>query len=168
MQKYLNLSKINSLVMVISLGVLVSGCVGTPLTEAPKPAPAPVALAPATVLTLQESSTQIQPDRIYLETPESKSVSVGSYLQASLNGCTSMQRYRIRTNSDFLSTLHLFKYRAALMGARRIVIVNHTEIDSKELSPNIDKNPILIREGTTLQTSSVITILTADLYECAR
>ena len=127
----------------------------TPLTEAPK-------------LTSQESSTQIQPDRIYLETPESKSVSVGSHLQASLNGCTGMQRYRIRTNSDFLSTLHLFKYRAALMGARRIVIINHTEIDIKELSPNIDKNPILIREGTTLQTSSVITILTADLYECAR
>jgi hypothetical protein len=155
MQKYLNLSKINSLVMVISLGVLTSGCVVTPLTEAPK-------------LTSQESSTQIQPDRIYLETPESKSVSVGSHLQASLNGCTGMQRYRIRTNSDFLSTLHLFKYRAALMGARRIVIINHTEIDIKELSPNIDKNPILIREGTTLQTSSVITILTADLYECAR
>jgi len=168
MQKYLNLSKINSLVMVISLGVLASGCVGTPLTEAPKPAPAPVALAPASVLTLQESSTQIQPDRIYLETPESKTISVGSHLQASLNGCTGMQRYRIRTNSDFLSTLHLFKYRAALMGAKRIVIVNHTEIDSKELSSNIDKNPILIREGTTLQTSSVITILTADLYECAR
>jgi hypothetical protein len=143
------------IIYVFISSIVVAGCVITPMTQTP----------PSTTQ-IQDASTQYQPDRIYLETPESKSVTIGSYLQASIAGCTNMQRYRIKTNTDFLSTLHLFKYRAALMGAKRIVIVNHTEIDSKEFYASSDRNPTLIREGTTLQGSSLFTILTADLYAC--
>ena len=161
MIKNLITMNIKNLIAVFGLLIVSSGCTVTPLTDAQKQ------LTPAATVT-QEASTQVQPDRIYLETPESKSVTVGSYLQASLAGCSNMQRYRIKTNTDFLSTLQLFKYRAALMGARRIVIVNHTEIDSKEFYASSDRNPTLIREGTTLQGTSLFTILTADLYDCAK
>lgn len=161
MLKKLIFKKINYVILVFILEIVVSGCVGTPLADAQKQ-PSP------TTTIVQDASTQIQPDRIYLETPESKSVTVGSYLQASLAGCSNMQRYRIKTNTDFLSTLQLFKYRAALMGAKRIVIVNHTEIDSKEFYASSDRNPTLIREGTTLQGTSLFTILSADLYDCPR
>ena len=155
MLKNLNMNKITYLVSVFILGIVVSGCAGTSL------------VTPFSAV-VQEASTQVQPDRIYLETPESKSVNVGSYTQAQIAGCSNMQRYRIKTNTDFLSTLQLFKYRAALMGAKRIVIVNHTEIDSKEFFASSDRNPILIREGTTLQGTSLFTILTADLFDCSR
>jgi len=159
MKKFVNLQKSNFSTCVVSLCLFLTGCVVTPLGDVQKQNP---------VTATQESNTQVQPDRIYLETPESKAVIVGSQLQASLNGCTNMQRYRIRTNTDFLSTLNLFKYRAALMGAKRIVVINHTEIDSKEFFAYSDRNQVFLREGTTLQGSYLFTALTADLYDCSK
>ena len=113
-----------------------------------------------------ESATQIVPHSIYMETTEGKTVSVSSEVQAKLNGCTNMQRYRIRSNTDFLSTLHLFKYRAALMGAKRIVVIQHVEMDRKEFFASSDMHSTHTREGTTLENSSLFTSLTADLYDC--
>ena len=113
-----------------------------------------------------DSATQIVPHSIYMETPEGKAVSVSSEVQAKLNGCTNMQRYRIRSNTDFLSTLHLFKYRAALMGAKRIVVIQHVEMDRKEFFASSDMHSTHTREGTTLENSSLFTSLTADLYDC--
>ena len=113
-----------------------------------------------------DSATQIVPHSIYMETTEGKAVSVSSEVQAKLNGCTNMQRYRIRSNTDFLSTLHLFKYRAALMGAKRIVVIQHVEMDRKEFFASSDMHSTHTREGTTLENSSLFTSLTADLYDC--
>ena len=113
-----------------------------------------------------DSATQIVPHSIYMETTEGKAVSVSSEVQAKINGCTNMQRYRIRSNTDFLSTLNLFKYRAALMGAKRIVVIQHVEMDRKEFFASSDMHSTHTREGTTLENSSLFTSLTADLYDC--
>ena len=113
-----------------------------------------------------DSATQIVPHSIYMETTEGKAVSVSSEVQAKINGCTNMQRYRIRSNTDFLSTLNLFKYRAAVMGAKRIVVIQHVEMDRKEFFASSDMHSTHTREGTTLENSSLFTSLTADLYDC--
>ena len=76
MIKNLITMNIKNLIAVFGLLIVNSGCTVTPLTDAQKQ------LTPAATVT-QEASTQVQPDRIYLETPESKSVTVGSYLPSS-------------------------------------------------------------------------------------
>ena len=155
------------------LGFMVSGCAVVPGRDLGSP----VSLAePSNTTQLEsatqvnkvqlESATQIVPHSIYMETTEGKTVSVSSEVQAKLNGCTNMQRYRIRSNTDFLSTLHLFKYRAALMGAKRIVVIQHVEMDRKEFFASSDMHSTHTREGTTLENSSLFTSLTADLYDC--
>ena len=155
------------------LGFMVSGCAVVPGRDLGSP----VSLAePSNTTQLEsetqmkkvqlESATQIVPHSIYMETTEGKTVSVSSEVQAKLNGCTNMQRYRIRSNTDFLSTLNLFKYRAALMGAKRIVVIQHVEMDRKEFFASSDMHSTHTREGTTLENSSLFTSLTADLYDC--
>lgn len=152
--------------------ILISACAFPPRVEVAQPqlvTSTPVSVPIQFTLPSDFSSaTQVQPDRIFLETAESRSVIVGSQLQASINGCSNMQRYRIRTNTDFLSTLNLFKYRAALMGAKRIVVINHTEIGSNEFVGTSDRSDVFARQGTTLRESSIFTSLSADLYDCGK
>jgi hypothetical protein len=150
--------------------ILLSACANPQHIEVAQPQLVTTALVPVqfTVPSDFSSATQIQPDRIFSETPESRTVIVGSQLQASINGCSNMQRYRIRANTDFLSTLNLFKYRAALMGAKRIVIINHTEIGSNEFVGTTDRTDVFARQGTTLRESAIFTSLTADLYDCGK
>lgn len=111
-------------------------------------------------------NTLRQPNKLFMETPESKSVAVGSQVQASILGCSNMQQYRIRTNTDFTSTMNLFKYRASLMGSKRVVIVYHAEVDASESIGEMNVSDVLIREGTTLLGSRIHTTLVGDLYDC--
>ena len=93
-----------------------------------------------------------------------KQVAVGSKYYAESSKCKVLQRYKVRTNSDFTSSLNLLKYRAAMMGAQRIVIVHHSEINSYEneyvsKEEKITKNPVPDEQY-------FYTTLIADLYDC--
>jgi len=54
------------------------------------------------------------------------------------------------------------------MGAKRIVIINHTEIGSNEFVGTTDRTDVFARQGTTLRESAIFTSLTADLYDCGK
>jgi hypothetical protein len=113
--------------------------------------------------------TMSQPNRYFMETPESKSVLTSSAIMSQANGCTYMTRYKIRTNADFTSSLNLFKYRAALMGAERVVLVKHEEIDASENKIIVDDhNEIYLRAGTTLQGAEYHSTIVGDLYDCSK
>ena len=107
------------------------------------------------------------PNALFLETPQSKSVHVGSNLFAQAAGCQLMQRYKVRTTATFTESLNLFKYRAAMMGAKRIAIVKHEEVDMGEGRITIqDDDVIYVQAGTSLQGARYHTTITADLYDC--
>ena len=108
------------------------------------------------------------PNALFLETAQSKSVHVGSNILAQAAGCQLMQRYKVRTTATFTESLNLFKYRAAMMGAKRIAIIKHEEVDSKEGRIAIhDDEIVYIQAGTSLQGAPFHTTITADLYDCA-
>lgn len=108
------------------------------------------------------------PNALFMETPQSKSIHVGSNIFAQAAGCQLMQRYKVRTTATFTESLNLFKYRAALMGAKRIAIVKHEEVDAKEGRIAIlDDDVVYIQAGTSLQGAPFHTTITADLYDCA-
>ena len=108
------------------------------------------------------------PNALFMETPQSKSIHVGSNVFAQAAGCQLMQRYKVRTAATFTESLNLFKYRAALMGAKRIAIVKHEEVDAKEGRIVIhDDDVVYIQAGTSLQGAPFHTTITADLYDCA-
>ena len=78
-----------------------------------------------------------------------------------------MQRYKVRTTATFTESLNLFKYRAAMMGAKRIAIVKHEEVDMGEGRITIqDDDVIYVQAGTSLQGARYHTTITADLYDC--
>ena len=52
------------------------------------------------------------------------------------------------------------------MGAKRIVITQHIEMDRKEFYSSSDMLFTHTREGTTLENSNLFTSLTADIYDC--
>jgi hypothetical protein len=107
------------------------------------------------------------PSHYFRETPQSKSVTVGSHMFAQAAGCHFMQRYKVRTTANFTDTLNLIKYRSALMGAKRISIVKHEELDANENRINIrDENVIYMEAGTSLQGAPFHTTIVADLYDC--
>lgn len=107
------------------------------------------------------------PPRYFSETAESKSVIMGSKRVAELAGCNMMQRYKIRTNVDFTASLNLYKYRAALMGAGRIAIINHQEVDAGESKIVVnDDDKIFLYAGTSLQGANYHTTIIGDLYDC--
>ena len=107
------------------------------------------------------------PNRYFTETTESKSVIAGSSLNAYVAGCTLMQRYKIRTNVDFSSSLNLFKYRSALMGAERISIVKHEEINPGEKKIVIDDGEkIFLSAGTSIDGGQYHTTIIGDLFDC--
>lgn len=109
------------------------------------------------------------PSQYFMETPESKSVHVGSEVFAKVAGCQFMQRYKVRTNVNFSQTLNLIKYRSAMMGAKRISVVKHEEVDALERRIVIqDDNVVYLEAGTSLQGASYHTTLIADLYDCPK
>jgi hypothetical protein len=109
------------------------------------------------------------PSQYFMETPESKSVHVGSGIFAQAAGCQYMQRYKVRTKVNFSHSLNLIKYRSAMMGAKRISVVRHEEVDALEKRIAIhDDNVIYLEAGTSLQGASFHTTIIADLYDCPK
>ena len=104
--------------------------------------------------------------RYFQPTQQSKSVMTGSAYQAEVSGCTFMQRYRVRTNADFQGSINLFKYRAYEMGAERVVIVKHEEIDAHEGKVFVDDTFFVGTVGTDIQNADFFTIIIGDLYDC--
>ncbi len=146
----------NTLAVLSSLLVL-SGCV-----------------LPPTSRPLEEQRSYIDktvsvPTTLFTETPESKSVILGSSTLAQASGCHLMQRYKVRTASNFSDSLNLMKHRAALMGAKRLTIVRHEEVDaSKGRIVLQDDDTLYIQAGTSLQGALFHTTIIADLYDCGR
>ena len=107
------------------------------------------------------------PSLYFMETPESKSIHVGSSIFAQAAGCQFMQRYKVRTNATFTESLNLLKYRAAMMGAKRITVVKHEEVDANEGKIVIhDDNVIYLQAGTSLAGAPFHSTIVADLYDC--
>ncbi len=102
----------------------------------------------------------------FSETPQSKSVIVGSAVYASVNSCQLIKRYRVRTNADFTASLNLMKYRAALMGAKWITIVQHSELDKFENAYQLENDKLILQDGTEIGSSRYLTSIVADLYDC--
>ena len=115
---------------------------------------------------IYKDSTQVAPSYQFLETPESRSIIVGSYNYAMVNACQPIKRYRIRTTADFTGSMNLLKYRAALMGAKWITVVNHQEIDRYESAYFTASDQIILKDGTELGSSRYLTSITADLLDC--
>ena len=110
-------------------------------------------------------ATLIQPDILYQETPQSKSIIVGSQLYATVNSCSLIQRYRIRTNTDFTSALNLFKNRAHMMGGKWVTIVHHSELDNVE-NAYVGNHEIFLREATDMGSARYLTTIVGDIYDC--
>ena len=113
-----------------------------------------------------KDATLIAPDIHFMETPQSKSVIVGSQVYALVNACQFIKRYRIITNADFTASMNMMKYRASLMGAKWITLVSHREIDRFENSVYINNEQIIYRDGVDIGSSRFLTTLIADLYDC--
>ena len=113
-----------------------------------------------------KDTTISQPDVLYQETPQSKSIIVGSQVYATVNSCSLIQRYRVRTNSDFTSALNLFKNRAFLMGGKWVTIVHHSELGLTTNALMASQRDIMLREGTHLSNSPFITTIVGDIYDC--
>ena len=113
-----------------------------------------------------KDATVSQPDVLYQETPQSKSIIVGSQVYASVNSCSLIQRYRVRTNTDFTSALNLFKNRAYLMGGKWVTVVHHSETGMPENAQMIGNAEITLREGTQLGSSRYLTTIVGDIYDC--
>ena len=149
----------NKLLFVLLVGLL-TGCTTATLTTSPR--------------SLEEQRSYIDktvaiPSVYFMETPESRSIHVGSSLFAQAAGCQFMQRYKVRTNATFTESLNLLKYRAAMMGAKRISVVKHEEVDANEGRIVIqDDNVIYLQAGTTLVGAPYHSTITADLYDCAK
>jgi hypothetical protein len=78
-----------------------------------------------------------------------------------------MKRYKVRTTATFTESLNLIKYRSAMMGAKRISIVKHEEIDASESRVVIyDDDVVYVQAGTSLQGAPFHTTITANLYDC--
>jgi len=113
-----------------------------------------------------KDSTLMAPNYQYQETPQSKSVIVGSQVYAMTNSCTLIKRYRVVTNSDFTGTLNLMKYRASLMGAKWLTIVSHRELDRYENSTQLSNDQVIYRDGIDIGSSRYLSTIVADLYDC--
>jgi hypothetical protein len=113
-----------------------------------------------------KDNTLTVPDQQFSETEQSKAIVVGSAFYAQLNSCRIIQRYQVRTNQDFVSSMNLLKNRAYMMGSKWITIVKHTEIDRIENSFQSGPDTVILRDGTDLGSSRYLTILAADLYDC--
>lgn len=106
------------------------------------------------------------PNIHFQETPQSKSVIVGSQIYALTNSCQLIKRYKVVTNSDFTGTLNLMKYRASLMGAKWLTIVSHRELDRFENSIQLNNDQIIYRDGVDIGSARYLSTIVADLYDC--
>lgn len=113
-----------------------------------------------------KDATLSQPDVLYQETPQSKSIIVGSQVYATVNSCSLIQRYRVRTNTDFTSALNLFKNRAYLMGGKWVTVVHHSETGMPSQAQMAGQHDIMMREGTYLSNSPYLTTIVGDIYDC--
>jgi len=113
-----------------------------------------------------KDTTLDHPNVYFEETPQSRSVIAGSALHANLAGCSFIQRYRLGTNADFTSTTNMFKYRAAMLGAERVVFIHHSEIDVSEATNYLYRHEIHLRSGTNLRSSRFLSVMIGDLYDC--
>ena len=114
-----------------------------------------------------KDDTVSAPAREFSETPESRKVIMGSPVYALINGCQLLQRYSVRTNQNFHSSLNLIKNRAYLMGAKWLNVVYHSELDSNEkLILEVGRGPVTLLDGTQLVSARYLTVLAADLYDC--
>lgn len=111
-------------------------------------------------------STLVAPNFQFQETAQSRSVIVGSQVYAVANACQLIKRYRVVTNTDFTGTLNLMKYRANLMGAKWITIVQHQEVDRLENALHWSNQQVIFRDGVDLGSYRYLTTLVADLYDC--
>jgi hypothetical protein len=137
------------------LTVILTGCHTIPLDN-----------VPAHTNIAAKDSTLMAPNFQYQETPQSKSVIVGSQVYAMTNSCTLIKRYRVVTNSDFTGTLNLMKYRASLMGAKWLTIVSHRELDRYENSIQLSNDQVIYRDGVDIGSSRYLSTIVADLYDC--
>ncbi|MFN6408137.1 MAG: hypothetical protein ACK4VU_11550 [Limnohabitans sp.] len=113
-----------------------------------------------------KDTTLMAPDFQYQETPQSKSIIVGSQTYAITNSCQLIKRYRVVTNSDFTGSLNLMKYRASLMGAKWITIVSHRELDRNENAIQLNNDQIIYRDGIDIGSARYLSAIVADLYDC--
>lgn len=146
----INLSRFTVLI----LALIGSGCAVKPVM--------PIPLFSSTY----KDNTLTVPNQQFSETEQSKAIVVGSAFYAQLNSCRIIQRYQVRTNQDFVSSMNLLKNRASMMGAKWITIVKHTEIDRVENSFQSEPDTVVLRDGTDLGSSRYFTAVTADLYDC--
>lgn len=115
-----------------------------------------------------KDSTLSNPNMYFEETPQSKQVIAGSAIKANLAGCSFIQRYRLGTNADFTSTANVFKYRAFMLGAERVVFVHHSEIDVSEASQMLRSNEIVLTSGTSFKNTRFLSVMIGDLYDCSK
>lgn len=139
---------------IISIGIL-CGCANIPLENT----------ALYTNMKAKDE-TLMAPDFQYQETPQSKSIIVGSQTYAMTNSCQLIKRYRVVTNSDFTGSLNLMKYRASLMGAKWITIVSHRELDRMENAIQLSNDQVIYRDGVDIGSARYLSAIVADLYDC--
>lgn len=132
-----------------------AGCAVTPVQDAPN-----MSIRPYKDQTLQH------PNVFFEETPQSRSVIAGSVLHANLAGCSFIQRYRLATNADFTATANMFKYRAHMMGAERVVFIHHSELDASEASTPLGGYDVVMRTGTASRNPKYLSVMIGDLYDC--
>jgi hypothetical protein len=145
----------NKLIATGMVALFLTGCHTVPLDH-----------VPAYSNMVAKDSTLMAPNYQYQETPQSKSVIVGSQVYAMTNSCTLIKRYRVVTNSDFTGTLNLMKYRASLMGAKWLTIVSHRELDRYENSTQLSNDQVIYRDGIDIGSSRYLSTIVADLYDC--
>ncbi len=139
---------------IISIGIL-GGCANIPLEN------------PVLYTNMKaKDATLMAPDFQYQETPQSKSIIVGSQTYAMTNSCQLIKRYRVVTNSDFTGSLNLMKYRASLMGAKWITIVSHRELDRMENAIQLSNDQVIYRDGVDIGSARYLSAIVADLYDC--
>lgn len=126
----------------------------------------PLSPVPSYSNMIARDATLMAPNYQYQETPQSKSVIVGSQVYAIVNSCTLIKRYRVVTNSDFTGTLNLMKYRASLMGAKWLTVISHRELDRYENSIQTTSDEVIYRDGVDIGSSRYLSTIVADLYDC--
>lgn len=126
----------------------------------------PLSPVPSYSNMVARDATLMAPNYQYQETPQSKSVIVGSQVYAIVNSCTLIKRYRVVTNSDFTGTLNLMKYRASLMGAKWLTVVSHRKLDRYENSIQTTSDEVIYRDGVDIGSSRYLSTIVADLYDC--
>jgi hypothetical protein len=108
------------------------------------------------------------PSIYFEETKESKSVIGSSKFYAVANYCELIKRHSIRTNVDQTASINLFKYRAYLMGAHRVVFLDEKEARLQKADLNSENVEMIVKAGSSIKEAKYDTLIIADLYECPK